>query len=131
MSGEIEGWLSKELMPTKGIIKDVIFFGDLWGELVNRTFTNPRCKTPNHEKGFFTNMRINRAKTLLSFFILLLLSPLFISGCAPRKSKTVIDRVYELDPFGRLFVHPELLKHPPSTIAVDPREPAPPGPVLA
>ena len=53
MSGEIEGWLSKELVPTKGIIKDVIFFGDLWGELVNRTFTNPRCKTPNHEKGIF------------------------------------------------------------------------------
>lgn len=34
-TGEIEGWLSREGMPTKGVIKDVIFFGDLWGELVN------------------------------------------------------------------------------------------------
>jgi len=32
---EVEGWLSQEGTPTKGVIKDVIFFGDLWGELVN------------------------------------------------------------------------------------------------
>jgi len=41
-------------------------------------------------------------------------------GCAPRKSKTLIDRVYELDPYGRLFIHPELSKNPPKTIAVMP-----------
>ncbi|MEE8541516.1 MAG: DUF3108 domain-containing protein [Desulfobacterales bacterium] len=34
-TGEIEAWLSQEGIPTKGVIKDVIFFGDLWGELVN------------------------------------------------------------------------------------------------
>ena len=33
-TGEVEGWLSREGTPTKGVIKDVIFFGDLWGELV-------------------------------------------------------------------------------------------------
>ena len=45
---------------------------------------------------------------------------IFTAGCAPRKSKTLIDRVYELDPFGRLFVHPDLNKCPPRTIAVMP-----------
>ncbi|MGD2127122.1 MAG: hypothetical protein PVG99_13640 [Desulfobacteraceae bacterium] len=35
-SGEIEGWLSSDAVPMKGTIKDVILFGDLWGELVER-----------------------------------------------------------------------------------------------
>ncbi len=34
-TGEIEGWLARDGIPTKGVIKDVVFFGDLWGELVN------------------------------------------------------------------------------------------------
>jgi len=32
----IVGWLDKEAVPVKGTIKDVIFFGDLWGDLVSR-----------------------------------------------------------------------------------------------
>lgn len=35
-SGEIEGWLTKDAVPVKGTIKDVIFFGDLWGDLISR-----------------------------------------------------------------------------------------------
>jgi hypothetical protein len=35
-SGKIEGWLSHEAVPVKGTIKDVILFGDLWGELIHR-----------------------------------------------------------------------------------------------
>jgi hypothetical protein len=35
-SGEIEGWLSREAVPMKGTIKDVILFGDLWGNLIER-----------------------------------------------------------------------------------------------
>jgi hypothetical protein len=35
-SGEIEGWLSSDSVPVKATIKDVVFFGDLWGELVHR-----------------------------------------------------------------------------------------------
>ena len=34
--GVIEGWLSKELYPVEGTIKDVIFFGDIKGTLVNK-----------------------------------------------------------------------------------------------
>ena len=37
-SGEVEGWLSDDAVPLKGTIKDVIFFGDLWGIIVNRRF---------------------------------------------------------------------------------------------
>lgn len=33
--GLIEGWLSKELFPTEGIIKDVILFGDVQGRLIS------------------------------------------------------------------------------------------------
>jgi hypothetical protein len=32
-SGEVEGWLSSGGLPMRGTLKDVIFFGDLWGEL--------------------------------------------------------------------------------------------------
>jgi len=35
--GLIEGWLSKELYPTEGMIKDVMFFGDVRGTLVENT----------------------------------------------------------------------------------------------
>jgi hypothetical protein len=35
-SGDIEGWLSHETVPVKGTIKDVILFGDLWGNLMHR-----------------------------------------------------------------------------------------------
>ncbi len=51
---------------------------------------------------------------------LLLILGTLPGGCAPRKSKTIIDRVYELDPFGRLFVHPDLRKSPPKSIGVLP-----------
>ncbi len=34
--GLIEGWLSKELYPTEGTIKDVIFFGDIKGTLIKK-----------------------------------------------------------------------------------------------
>lgn len=35
-SGEILGWLSSDAVPVKGTIQDVVFFGDLWGELQER-----------------------------------------------------------------------------------------------
>ncbi len=34
--GLIEGWLSKDLYPTEGTIKDVILFGDVTGTLIKR-----------------------------------------------------------------------------------------------
>jgi hypothetical protein len=37
--GLIEGWLSKELYPTEGTIKDVILFGDVKGTLIKNTRT--------------------------------------------------------------------------------------------
>jgi hypothetical protein len=35
--GLIEGWLSKELYPLEGAIKDVFFFGDVTGKLIKNT----------------------------------------------------------------------------------------------
>lgn len=35
--GTIEGWLSKDLRPTEGVIKDAILFGDVRGTLVRST----------------------------------------------------------------------------------------------
>jgi hypothetical protein len=40
-SGEITGWLSADGTPVKGTIQDVIFFGDLWGDLIEKQFTTP------------------------------------------------------------------------------------------
>ncbi|MCJ7784784.1 MAG: DUF3108 domain-containing protein [Desulfobacterales bacterium] len=36
IEGLIEGWLSKELYPIEGTIKDVIFFGDVKGTLIKK-----------------------------------------------------------------------------------------------
>jgi len=35
--GLIEGWLSKELYPTEGTIKDVVFYGDVKGRLIKKS----------------------------------------------------------------------------------------------
>ena len=35
-SGEILGWFSADAVPVKGTIQDVVFFGDLWGEINGR-----------------------------------------------------------------------------------------------
>ena len=37
--GLIEGWLSKELYPTEGTVKDVMLFGDVRGTLIKNTRT--------------------------------------------------------------------------------------------
>ena len=34
--GNIEGWLSKDLYPVDGVIKDVVLFGDVHGQLVKK-----------------------------------------------------------------------------------------------
>ena len=41
-SGEIKGWLSSDATPVKGTIEDVVFFGDLWGDLIQKRFVKPR-----------------------------------------------------------------------------------------
>ncbi len=41
-SGEVEGWISSKGIPVKGTLKDVIFFGDLWGELIERRVNDPK-----------------------------------------------------------------------------------------
>ena len=34
-AGRVEGWLSKELYPVEGTIKDVVLFGDVRGTLIS------------------------------------------------------------------------------------------------
>ena len=41
-TGEITGWLSSEATPVKGIIRDVVFFGDLWGDLIKKQILRPQ-----------------------------------------------------------------------------------------
>jgi len=54
----------------------------------------------------------------LSFFIaVFLLSAL---GCQPVKTKTALDRVYELDPQGKVYVSPQLREKMPKKIAILP-----------
>jgi len=47
-SGEIIGWLSADAAPVKGTIQDVVFFGDLWGDLIRKQVIKPgqRVKVP-------------------------------------------------------------------------------------
>ena len=43
-SGQILGWLSADATPMRGTIADVVFFGDLWGDLIEKQMVNPRQK---------------------------------------------------------------------------------------
>ena len=47
-SGEIKGWLSSDATPVKGTIEDVVFFGDLWGDLIQkqRVRSHQRVRVP-------------------------------------------------------------------------------------
>jgi len=40
-SGQILGWLSEDATPIKGTIADVVFFGDLWGDLIQKQIVRP------------------------------------------------------------------------------------------
>ncbi len=55
-------------------------------------------------------------------FLPLLLFPFFfhLSACAPRKTKTTVDRIYELDPWGKLYISPRMKVNPPRSLAVLP-----------
>ena len=35
--GLVEGWLTKDLYPLEGAVKDVMLFGDITGRLIKRT----------------------------------------------------------------------------------------------
>ena len=54
-SGEIKGWMSSDAIPVKGTIEDVVFFGDLWGELKERKVLDSaqRVKIPDTIKNNF------------------------------------------------------------------------------
>ncbi|HXZ36783.1 MAG TPA: GNA1162 family protein [Thermodesulfobacteriota bacterium] len=44
----------------------------------------------------------------------------FLLSCTPVRTKNIVDRVYELDPQGKIFVSKTLLENPPKTVAVLP-----------
>lgn len=52
------------------------------------------------------------------FLLLILIG--FLWGCTPVRTKNIVDRVYELDPQGKIFVSKALLENPPKTVAVLP-----------
>jgi len=54
-SGEVLGWLSADATPVKGTIQDVVFFGDLWGDLIQKQILKPdqRVKVPATVKNLF------------------------------------------------------------------------------
>lgn len=61
-------------------------------------------------------------KFLLDYFFPIIV-PLFLisfSGCQPIKTKTTLDRLYELDPQGKIFVSPSLRDKIPKKIAILP-----------
>jgi hypothetical protein len=43
-----------------------------------------------------------------------------LCACTPVRTKNIVDRVYELDPQGKIFVSPTLRENPPRTVAVLP-----------
>ncbi len=50
----------------------------------------------------------------------LLIAWIFGGGCQPVRTKSTLDRFYELDPGGRVFVAGKLMTSPPATVAILP-----------
>ena len=59
-------------------------------------------------------------KSLLNFLLFSLLSWWLLPGCEPIKTKTMLDRVYELDPKGKIYVSRSLMEKFPGSVAVLP-----------
>jgi len=57
-------------------------------------------------------------KSFLTFFALL--SFAFFFSCQPVKTKNILDRAYELDPKGKIYVSRALMETPPQTVAILP-----------
>jgi hypothetical protein len=57
-------------------------------------------------------------KSFLNLFFLISLGVL--TSCEPIKTKTTVERVYELDPAGKVYVSPALKENPPRTVALLP-----------
>jgi len=64
---------------------------------------------------------VNFAVLRIFFHIFALLTLIwFLWGCTPVRTKNIVDRVYELDPQGRIVVSKTLLKNPPKKVAILP-----------
>jgi hypothetical protein len=61
---------------------------------------------------------ISRRKLFRALALLTLAG--FLWSCTPVRTKNIVDRVYELDPQGKIFVSRALLENPPKTVAVLP-----------
>ncbi len=53
-------------------------------------------------------------------FLLLIHLIVTLNSCVPRRTKTTVDRIYELDPLGRLYIDPQFIDNPPRSLAVLP-----------
>jgi hypothetical protein len=61
---------------------------------------------------------ISRRKLFRALALLTLAG--FLLSCTPVRTKNIVDRVYELDPQGKIFVSRTLLENPPKAVAVLP-----------
>ena len=63
-------------------------------------------------------IRFIQRKSFLGLSFLLWVGLLF--ACHPVRTKSTIDRTYELDPKGKIYVSPTLVQAPPKTVAILP-----------
>lgn len=61
---------------------------------------------------------IYQIKYFLTFSLLIFLG--FFLSCQPVKTKNIVDRVYELDPKGKIYFSRTLIDDPPKTVAILP-----------
>lgn len=57
-------------------------------------------------------------KFFLNFCLLIILA--LLTSCTPIKTKTPLERLYELDPKGKIYISPTLKENPPKTVALLP-----------
>jgi hypothetical protein len=57
-------------------------------------------------------------KFFLNFCLLIILA--LLTSCTPIKTKTPLERFYELDPKGKIYISPALRENPPKTVALLP-----------
>ncbi len=61
---------------------------------------------------------ITKIRSFLTLSLLIFLG--FLCSCQPVKTKNIVDRIYELDPQGKIYISRTLVDNPPRTVAVLP-----------
>ncbi len=76
--------------------------------------------TEETKLNLLSEKRTRRKERGMKYWVLCLLIPVLVWGCQPVRSKATLEKLYELDPGGKIYVSPALKNNPPRRVAILP-----------